>query len=169
MSQIKNHGLTLVAVVFLLGLWVYQLPESPVERALSAVLRPFQKVMFTNRYYRMYAPDPRSRKKIPAILLKTTAAPVRFFKPNLSIFSREKWANFLDHLGKALDGEAFFFSPEEGEAIFRRLAGRLCREESVPGDRVLSVTFQSRTVFYGEIQGDIVWEEPEVLESFTCD
>ncbi|HSA59061.1 MAG TPA: hypothetical protein VLJ37_05185 [bacterium] len=168
MFRLRNQALTLVAAVFLTGLWVHQLPESRVERVLSAVFRPFQRVMFTNRFFRMYAPDPRSRKRIPAILLKTEAAPVRFFKPGLSIFPREKWSNFMDHLGKALDGETFFFSPEEGGAIFRRLAARLCREASVPGDRVLSVTFQSRSVSYGEIQGDIVWDEPEVLEGFAC-
>lgn len=168
MPRLRNHALTLVAAIFLMGLWVYQFPESRVERVLSKILGPVQKVMFTNRYYRMYAPDPRSRKRIPAILLKTEAAPVRFFSPDLSVFPREKWNNFLDHLGKALDGETFFFSPEEGGAIFRRLAGRICRDASIPGDRVLSVTFQSRSVSYGEIQGDIVWDEPEVLEGFTC-
>jgi len=167
-SRLKTHALTLLAAVFLTGLWVYQLPESRVERALSTIFRPFQRVMFTNRFYRMYAPDPRSRKRIPTLLFKTEMSPVRFFNPELSVFPREKWTNFLDHLGKALDGEAFFFSPEEGEAIFRRLAVRLCRDESSPGDRVLSVTFQSRSVSYGEIQGDIAWDEPEVLESFAC-
>jgi hypothetical protein len=167
-SRLKTHFLTLLAAVFLAGLWVYQLPVSPLERVLSAAFRPLQKAMFTNRFYRMYAPDPRPRKRIPAILLRTTAAPVRFYRPELSLFPREKWNNFLDVLGKALDGETFFYSPEEGGAIFRRLAERLCREASAPGGKVLSVTFQSRGVFYGEIQGDIVWDEPEVLESHTC-
>jgi hypothetical protein len=167
-SRLKSHVLTALAVVYLASLWVYQLPESRVERALRPAFRPVQKIMFTDRLYRMYAPDPRSAKRIPFLEIKTDLAPVRFLKSPSGFLSREKWANFLDELSKALQGERFFMSEDEGRAVFRRLAERVCREESAPGDAVRSVAFKARRVAYGEFRGDIVWDSPETLDSFEC-
>jgi hypothetical protein len=131
------------------------------------VFRPFQKAMLTDRIYRMYAPDPRTSKRIPFLELKTDRNPVRFYNPALSVFAREKWTNFVDHLAKAMEG-GFLYSEEEGAAIFRRLAGRICQEESGPGDRVRTVKLRTRGVFYGEFRGDIVWDAPEILETYAC-
>lgn len=146
-----------------------------MEHVLSVFFKPVQKVMSTDRIYRMYAPDPRTTKRFPFLELKTEKSPVRFLKTPpgrgfgpVSLFAKEKWANFIDQLARALRGQQFFISEEEGGAMFRRLAERICREESRPGDRVRSVTLQDRKVFYGEFRGDIVWDPPEVLESFPC-
>jgi hypothetical protein len=139
------------------------------------VFRPLQKIMFTDRTYRMYAPDPRSAKRIPFLELKTDLSPIRFLNTppggNLGlvpVFAREKWVNFIDHMAKAMEGGEFFYSRKEGEAIFKRLAERICLEESRAGGRVRSVAIGTRKVSYGEFRGDIVWEEPEILESFAC-
>jgi len=140
-----------------------------------SVFGPIQKIMMTNRMYRMYAPDPRVSKRLPFIELKTEQSPVRFLKTPpgkgfglAAVFAREKWANFIDQVARALRDEKFFISAEEGEAMFRRLAERICLSESREGDRVKSVTLQDRHVAYGEFRGDIVWEEPVVLESYSC-
>lgn len=165
----------IVAGVFLISLWVYQLPESRMERVLRTIFRPIQKIMMTDRMYRMYAPDPRVSKRLPFLELKTEQSPVRFLKTPpgrgfglTPIFAREKWANFIDQMARALRDERFFISTEEGEAMFRRLSERICLSESREGDRVKSVILQDRHVSYGEFRGDIVWEEPEVLESYLC-
>lgn len=140
-----------------------------------AVFRPIQKIMATDRMYRMYAPDPRTSKSLPFLELKTEKSPVRFLKtpPGRGFapggpFAKEKWANFVDQIARGLRGETSFFSLERSETAFRGLAGRVCRDESRDGDRVRSVTLQSRSVSYGEFRGDIVWDAPVVLESFPC-
>jgi hypothetical protein len=167
-SRLKRYAVTTLAAVYLTSLWVYQLPESRVERALMVVFRPVQKLMLTDRMYRMYAPDPRTVKWIPFLELKTDQTPVRFWKAPYGFLSREKWANFLDNLSKALRGEQFFLSEDEGRSAFQRLAQRICNEESTPTDRVRRVTLKSRRVEYGEFRGDIVWDAPEDLGSFSC-
>ncbi|HEX5037273.1 MAG TPA: hypothetical protein VFX30_08960 [bacterium] len=177
MSRFKPHALTSLAVVYLLSLWVFQLPDSGVERFLAAVFRPVQKIMHTDRLYRMYAPDPRAVKRMPFLELRTERSPVRFLKslPGsgdrwglLGVFSKEKWANFLDSLSKAVRGERFFLTQDEGERAFRKLAEKICRLESSEGDAVLSVALKSRRVEYGEFKGDIVWGQPETGDSFPC-
>ncbi len=169
--------LTIVSVVYLAGLWIHQLPECSVKQGLETLFRPLQSVMLTDRLYRMYAPDPRATKRIPFLELRTDLSPVRFLKNppgtigSLGLFpvlSHEKWQNFMDNLGKSLAREPFFFAPEAGAVMFQKLALRICKEESGLGDRVRTVTFKSRRVFYGEFRGDIVWDEPQVLESLTC-
>jgi len=164
----KKSFRTSLAALYLLGLWTYQLPVSPVERALMKVFRPIQRVTFTDRQYRMYAPDPRAHKKIPFLLLRTDRSPARFFKRHFSIFSAEKWTGFLDHLAKSLLGEWTDYPPEEGRAVFEKLAQRICRDESTEDDRVRSVSLQYRTVHFEEFREDIVWDSPETLETYGC-
>lgn len=175
MARLKSHFMTAIAVLYLAGLWAYQLPKSRVEGALMTVFGPIQKITLTDRQYRMYSPNPRPSKRIPFLELKTDLSPVRFLKTPpgrglglLPAFSREKWINFVDQLAKALGEGGFFFSEEEGEVIFRRLVERVCKEESTLGDRVKTVTLGSRRVAYGEFRGDIVWDPPRVVESLTC-
>src|SRR5262249_50851425 len=141
------------------------------------IFRSIQKIMLTDRLYRMYAPDPRSMKRIPFLELQTEQSRVRFLSEPpgegsrlgiLPALSREKWANALDTLSKAVRDEPFFLTAEQGEAEFRKLAERICREESSAGDRVRSVSLKSRKVEYGEFQGDIVWDEPDTEDSFEC-
>jgi hypothetical protein len=167
-SHLKTSALKVLAAVYLLSLWVFQLPESGVEGFLNRAFRPVQKVMFTDRLYRMYAPDPRTVKRIPFLELETDRYPVRFFRPPYGFLSLEKWDNFMDSVAKAFEGDRFFLTNAEGRVVFHRLAERICREASVPEDRVLAVTLKSRRVEYGEFRGDIVWDEPITLESFEC-
>jgi hypothetical protein len=176
-SRFKSHALTALASVFLVSLWVFQLPDSFVSRALDTIFRPVQKLMLTDRLYRMYAPDPRSVKRIPFFELRTESTPARFLKSPpgfggrlglLPFLSREKWANFLDSLNKAVRGERFFLTQDQGERAFRKLAADACRLESASGDRVLAVSLKSRKVAYGEFQGDIVWEAPETSGVLPC-
>lgn len=133
--------------------------------------------MHTDRLYRMYAPDPRAVKRIPFLEIRTESAPLRFLKSPpgfhdhwglLPFLSKEKWANFLDSLSKAVRGERFFLTQDQGERAFRKLAEEACRSEASDGGRVLSVALKSRRVEYGEFQGDIVWDAPETGDSFSC-
>lgn len=172
-ARLRLHLLTFVTVVYLLGLWVYQIPHSSLERTLAPVLGPIQKITFTNRQYRMHAPDPTSSRNIPILLLKTTLTPVRFLKnppglEKLNFLSREKWGNFIQNLVLAQTDERAIFSPVEGWEFFGRLAARICRDESGLGDRALLVSLQARPVRFGVFQSDIVWESPEPLEDFEC-
>lgn len=154
--------------LFLTSLWVYQLPESPIERRLMNFFPPLQSFFLTDRQYRMYAPDPRSTKDAPSLMLRTAKGRVLFYPgPTWNIFTREKLVNLIDRLAKAHREERSTFEKEEASEIFFKLAERICAMP-LDNDRVLAVTLQTRRVDFEEFREDIVWQEPEVLANLGC-
>jgi hypothetical protein len=164
----KNFLSVCVFALFLISLWIYQLPRSPVERRLMVWFSPLQSVFLTDRQYRMYAPDPRSIKDVPSLMLRTAKGKVLFYPgPTRNIFTREKLMNFLDRLAKAYGQESSTFEKEEASEIFFKLAEKICNA-SLAEDRVLAVTLQTRRVNFEGFREDIVWDEPEVLANLGC-
>lgn len=165
---LKRTLATALACAYLLGLWIYQLPISPVERVLMAAFRPVQNVTLTDRQYRMYAPGPRSRKRLAFIVLKTSLSPVKLWKGPDGFLAGERWSNFVYHLSKSLRNEWGDYPPEAGREVFRRFAADLCGRESDGLERVRTVSLQTRLIDFSDFRGDIVWHPPEELEGFTC-
>lgn len=168
-SSISGRLGSIIGLLFLLSLWIYQLPVSPVERALVKVLHPLQQLMFTNRQYRMYAPETRAQKDVPELFVVTPQGEEPLDRPPgaegmMTFLSKEKWRNFIDHLQRSLLDEWPNYPPVEGRTVFQKLSRRVC-EARLDAARVV---LRRRPVDFGVFQEAAQWGEPEDVAVFDC-
>lgn len=133
------------------------------------LLRPVYRVMFTNRAYRMYAPETRTRKNVPGLFVVTNEEEEPVDRPPgaegaMTFLSKEKWRNFVDHLQRSLMDEWPNYAPEEGSKVFKGLSRRIC--EARP--EVVRIVLRRQPVDFGVFQAPAQWDEPEVVASYDC-
>jgi hypothetical protein len=165
---------TLLALLFLISLWTYQLPNSALRRSLLTVTQPVARIIYTNRRYRMYAPDPRAHKNVPFLVITDIHQHSEHYNfddptalmPSLSPWGREKWSAFIYHIVKSLLGEWPIYPPPAGRAHFERLAARLCQRESVPPRA--SIQLATRPVSLGAFQEAPQWGPIQILARYDC-
>lgn len=172
--RMGQFGSIILAMLFLSSLWVYQLPRSPVERYLMSFFRPIQRVMYTNRQYRMYAPEPRSRKLIPYLVLTNTDGhstsygfrDSQVLGKDLNWFAAEKWSQFIYHLSKSLLHEWPIYPAQEGKSNFTRMAQYLCEmERPIP---IHTITFGYRPVIFETYRTRPQWQSFQQFGHFDC-
>lgn len=160
---VRATACLLISTLFLGSLAIFQLPISTAERLVSAIFSPFQPVMFTNRQYRMYAPNPRPRKLVPQLALvgrdNTVSVDLRrshLLMPRMNWIAAEKWSNFMVYLARDLtDHDVSRHRRAAAEASFHRLAAEICKRDDLaelfPGtDTVVRVNLLAEEVYFGK-------------------
>jgi len=174
MRPIAKNLAVLLALLFLSSLWVYQLPRSSVRLGFMTVYAPLQRIFYTNRRYRMYAPDPRARKLRPDFLTvwKPDRTVIYNFQDasliglHLNPLSRERWGNFTYHLTKSYLGEWSIYPPRQGQAVFARLGTLWCAHNQA--DRPRRLELRVEAVSFDDFLQPLQWSVAESLASYAC-